>query len=116
MDTREIKLQTLRETHINGTPVDYINIYSSAWNDNPTQRPTVENIRNSLEKIQFENIFYVSIENTQSIQPKVSSIVKIWYQTQAIGDQSNENINLSDEENGQTLTDFANQEITGIDN
>ncbi|RHZ64143.1 hypothetical protein Glove_326g23 [Diversispora epigaea] len=108
-----------REKPINGTPVDYVNIYSSAWNDNPTQRPTVENIRNSLGKIQFENIFYVSNENTKSIQPKVIIIdehSQDLVSNASDWDQSNENINLSREVNDQTLTDFASQEITGIDN
>ncbi|CAG8545691.1 10875_t:CDS:2 [Diversispora eburnea] len=40
-----------RELPINGTPEDYIKIYSSAWNDNPAQRPTIENISDSLENI-----------------------------------------------------------------
>ncbi|CAG8572828.1 2079_t:CDS:2 [Diversispora eburnea] len=45
-----------REAHINKAPKDYINIYSSAWNDDPNQRPTIENIFEKLENIKLENI------------------------------------------------------------
>ncbi|CAG8553870.1 11393_t:CDS:2 [Diversispora eburnea] len=55
-----------RETPIDGTPTDYINIYSNAWDDDPIQRKSIEDIRKSLEKIQFENLFYVSNKNIQS--------------------------------------------------
>ncbi|RHZ46449.1 hypothetical protein Glove_621g15 [Diversispora epigaea] len=44
-----------REDPINETPKDYIDIYSSAWNNDPHQRPTIENIFDSLENIKLEN-------------------------------------------------------------
>ncbi|RHZ83712.1 hypothetical protein Glove_88g34 [Diversispora epigaea] len=50
---------------------DYIKIYSNSWKDNPKQRPTIENIFDSLENIQFENIYYNSNENNQYIQIEV---------------------------------------------
>ncbi|CAG8511698.1 11852_t:CDS:2 [Diversispora eburnea] len=46
-----------REKLINKTPKDYINIYSSAWKDDPNQRPTIKNIFDSLENIKLENIY-----------------------------------------------------------
>ncbi|RHZ78413.1 hypothetical protein Glove_165g3 [Diversispora epigaea] len=52
-----------REKPINETPVDYINIYSSAWEDDPNERPTIENIFDSLENIKLENIYYDSNDN-----------------------------------------------------
>ncbi|RHZ83844.1 hypothetical protein Glove_87g84 [Diversispora epigaea] len=55
-----------REKPINETPKDYINIYSSAWNNDPNQRPTIENIFDSLESIKLENIYNDS--NDQDIQ------------------------------------------------
>ncbi|CAG8525876.1 8439_t:CDS:2, partial [Diversispora eburnea] len=57
-----------REKPINGTPKDFINIYSSAWKDDPKQRPTIENIFDSLENVQFENIYNNSNENNKHIQ------------------------------------------------
>ncbi|RHZ84543.1 hypothetical protein Glove_79g43 [Diversispora epigaea] len=59
-----------RETPINGTPEDYIKIYSNAWKDNPNQRPTIEEICDSLKNIQFENR-HNSNENNQYIQMEV---------------------------------------------
>ncbi|RHZ85714.1 hypothetical protein Glove_61g1 [Diversispora epigaea] len=55
-----------REKPINGTPKDYINIYSSAWKDNPNQRPTIKNIFDSLEKIKLENIYNDSNDNQEA--------------------------------------------------
>ncbi|CAG8515019.1 8714_t:CDS:2 [Diversispora eburnea] len=58
-----------REASINGTPEDYIKIYSDAWLDDPKQRPIIEDICDSLENIQFENIYYSSTEICQSNKP-----------------------------------------------
>ncbi|RHZ84564.1 hypothetical protein Glove_79g25 [Diversispora epigaea] len=60
-----------REPPINGTPEDYIKIYSDAWKDNPNQRPTIEEICDSLENIQFESIHNNFNENNQYIQIEV---------------------------------------------
>ncbi|CAG8541283.1 10101_t:CDS:2 [Diversispora eburnea] len=57
-----------KELPINGTPENYIKIYTEAWKDDPKQRPTIENICDSLENIQFEKIYYDSNENDQFIQ------------------------------------------------
>ncbi|CAG8575861.1 9601_t:CDS:2 [Diversispora eburnea] len=46
-----------REKYINETPIDYIKIYSSAWKNDPNQRPTIENIFDSLKNIKLENIY-----------------------------------------------------------
>ncbi|RHZ46355.1 hypothetical protein Glove_624g49 [Diversispora epigaea] len=51
-----------REKPINGTPWSFVHIYSCAWNDNPIQRPTIENINNSLENIDVA-LCYNSLEN-----------------------------------------------------
>ncbi|RHZ46453.1 hypothetical protein Glove_621g11 [Diversispora epigaea] len=42
-----------REDPINETPKDYIDIYSSAWNNDPHQRPTIESIFDSLKNINY---------------------------------------------------------------
>ncbi|RHZ86021.1 hypothetical protein Glove_57g84 [Diversispora epigaea] len=65
-----------REILIQGTPLDYFKIYSCAWDQNPTQRPTIEDICNSLENIDIslENIYnspefetnFVSFNSTNS--------------------------------------------------
>ncbi|CAG8471808.1 5911_t:CDS:2, partial [Diversispora eburnea] len=56
-----------REAHINGTPKNYIKIYSSAWGFDPNQRPTIENISDSLENIKLEDIYYDS-NDIQGVQ------------------------------------------------
>ncbi|RHZ46771.1 hypothetical protein Glove_606g80 [Diversispora epigaea] len=73
LEILEMAKSGLREAPINGTSTDYINIYSEAWKDDPKQRPTIENICDSLENIQFENIYYNSNENNQYIQIEVYS-------------------------------------------
>ncbi|CAG8587505.1 165_t:CDS:2 [Diversispora eburnea] len=45
-----------REKPINGTPKDYIKIYSNAWKNDPKQWPTINYIFDSLENIKLENI------------------------------------------------------------
>ncbi|RHZ46439.1 hypothetical protein Glove_621g60 [Diversispora epigaea] len=52
-----------REAPINETPKDYINIYSSAWENDPNQRPTIKNIFDSLENINLENIYNETNDN-----------------------------------------------------
>ncbi|RHZ75971.1 hypothetical protein Glove_208g207 [Diversispora epigaea] len=60
-----------RETPINGTPLDYIKIYESAWSDDPNQRPDVERILNILENIKLENVHYNhNNDQLQKYQPR----------------------------------------------
>ncbi|CAG8495947.1 5255_t:CDS:2 [Diversispora eburnea] len=69
LEITSIVMYGKRETPINGIPEGYIKIYSNAWKDNPEQRPTIEEIRDSLIKdIQLENIYNSSNENNQHIQ------------------------------------------------
>ncbi|RHZ55700.1 hypothetical protein Glove_411g10 [Diversispora epigaea] len=56
-----------REAPINETPKDYFNIYSSAWKIDPSQRPTIKNIFDSLGNIKLENI-YDETKDNQDIQ------------------------------------------------
>ncbi|CAG8511678.1 11851_t:CDS:2 [Diversispora eburnea] len=56
-----------RETPVNKTPKDYVNIYLSAWNDDSNQRPSIENIFDSLENIELENVYDDSNDN-QDVQ------------------------------------------------
>ncbi|RHZ83908.1 hypothetical protein Glove_87g16 [Diversispora epigaea] len=54
-----------REKPINGSPKDYINIYSKAWKNDPHQRPTIENIFDSLKNIKLDNIYNDSNDNQE---------------------------------------------------
>ncbi|CAG8638247.1 5965_t:CDS:2, partial [Diversispora eburnea] len=56
-----------REKPINETPKDYIDTYTSAWENDPNKRPTIKNILDSLENIKLENIYDDSNDN-QDIQ------------------------------------------------
>lgn len=60
------KVIVSRESHINGTPIDYIDIYSNAWDGDPRKRPTIRNICDSLENIQLENSYNSSDKDIQS--------------------------------------------------
>ncbi|RHZ79893.1 hypothetical protein Glove_140g59 [Diversispora epigaea] len=55
-----------REKPINETPKDYIDIYASAWGNDPNQRPTIKNIFDSLENINLENIYNDSNDNQEA--------------------------------------------------
>ncbi|RHZ86534.1 hypothetical protein Glove_50g61 [Diversispora epigaea] len=66
LEILEMVKSGLREAPINGTPEDYIKIYSNAWKDNSKQRPTIEDIRGSLKNIQLENIYNNSNENNEN--------------------------------------------------
>ncbi|CAG8446379.1 10497_t:CDS:2 [Scutellospora calospora] len=46
-----------RESPIKGTPIDFINIYSDAWNDNSNLRPTISELHHKLDTIQLEPIY-----------------------------------------------------------
>ncbi|RHZ83941.1 hypothetical protein Glove_86g227 [Diversispora epigaea] len=65
-----------REKPINGTPKDYINIYSNAWIDDPNRRSTIKNIFDSLENIQLENVYNIPSENIQLKNDENISISK----------------------------------------
>ncbi|RHZ90178.1 hypothetical protein Glove_5g21 [Diversispora epigaea] len=120
-----------REKPINETPKDYINIYSSAWKDDPNQRPTIKSILDSLENIKLENIYYNSNDNQEayinnqsqasmdafnkdSVSFSSSFTTSNWKEVTEVSQVSIENI--KDHVLDKTLTDLANPEITGIDN
>ncbi|RHZ82440.1 hypothetical protein Glove_109g431 [Diversispora epigaea] len=125
-----------REKSINGTPKDYINIYSSAWKDDPNQRPTIKNIFDSLENIKLENTYngpndnqeaYINNQSQASMDEfrsdpmsmsiPSSSITSNWGKVTEVSQVSIKNI--KDHVSDQTLTDLTNLtnlEITGIDN
>ncbi|CAG8621562.1 2355_t:CDS:2, partial [Acaulospora colombiana] len=46
-----------RETPVDGTPLDYVNIYTSAWKDDPEQRPAIEEILELLENIKLQPVY-----------------------------------------------------------
>lgn len=46
-----------RKKPVHETPVDYISIYSSAWDDCPDNRPTIEDICKSLRNVKLDNIY-----------------------------------------------------------
>ncbi|CAG8651925.1 3593_t:CDS:2, partial [Diversispora eburnea] len=92
-----------REVPINGTPEDYIKIYSSAWNDDPTQRQTIKNIFDSLENINLENIYNDSNDNQEAFnnQSQVQLTRTQWTWTHHVPNEAND----------QTQPDLVNREI-----
>ncbi|RHZ80107.1 hypothetical protein Glove_139g45 [Diversispora epigaea] len=66
LEITKIFINGERERPINGTPEDYIIIYSNAWKDDPNQRPTIKNIFDSLENIKLENIYNDPNDNQEA--------------------------------------------------
>ncbi|RIB28352.1 kinase-like domain-containing protein [Gigaspora rosea] len=66
-----------REIPIEGTPVDFKNLYEAAWNGKPSSRPDIEEICKKLENMQLEPVYkdlfkglrleYSSFENKTEI-------------------------------------------------
>ncbi|CAG8562849.1 16914_t:CDS:2 [Dentiscutata heterogama] len=65
----------VRETPINGTPIDFVNIYCDAWNNDPILRPDIAEIRHKLNHIQLDPIHYYQTE----FELKLSMVLEIWY-------------------------------------
>ncbi|RHZ82457.1 hypothetical protein Glove_109g150 [Diversispora epigaea] len=119
-----------REQPVNGTPEDYIEIYSNAWKDNPEQRPIIEDIYDSLENIQFENIYNDSNDNQEAYINNQSQASMDVFRKDSVSFSSSFTTpnwrevtvsqvsieNIKDHVSNQTLTDLANLEKTGIDN
>ncbi|RHZ73541.1 hypothetical protein Glove_230g56 [Diversispora epigaea] len=122
-----------REIPINGTPEDYIIIYSNAWKDDPDQRPTIKNIFDSLKNIKLENIYSDLNDNQSRASMDVFSIsqasmdkfskdsvsLSSSFATSNLGEVTVSQVsieNIKDHVSDQTLTDSENLEITGIDN
>lgn len=45
-----------RERPIEGTPIDFQNLYAAAWDGSPNKRPNIEEICNKLDQIQLERV------------------------------------------------------------
>ncbi|CAG8781569.1 36526_t:CDS:2, partial [Gigaspora margarita] len=41
------------ETPIDGTPVDFLNLYFKAWDGNPVLRPTIKEVCKELDRIKL---------------------------------------------------------------
>ncbi|CAG8519554.1 24382_t:CDS:2, partial [Cetraspora pellucida] len=60
-DPTGITLQVIigkRETPVNGTPVDFMNIYCDAWNGDPNLRPSIAEIRDKLNYIRMVPVYH----------------------------------------------------------
>ncbi|CAG8485635.1 21172_t:CDS:10, partial [Cetraspora pellucida] len=47
-----------REAPFNGTPIDFLNLYTNAWNGDPNLRPSIAEIRHKLNNIKINPIYY----------------------------------------------------------
>ncbi|RIB10748.1 kinase-like domain-containing protein [Gigaspora rosea] len=60
-DQTEISLRVIagqRESPVNGTPMDFLNLYNNAWDGNPDLRPSIAEIRDKLNNIAMDKIYY----------------------------------------------------------
>ncbi|CAB5369898.1 unnamed protein product [Rhizophagus irregularis] len=55
-----------RETPVSGTPIDYINIYTECWRNNPDDRPDIQQIVSDLKLINLNTNEIKIYENTVS--------------------------------------------------
>lgn len=46
-----------KEIPVNSTPIDYIELYESAWNNDPKKRPSIEEIARSLGDIDISHVY-----------------------------------------------------------
>lgn len=58
-----------RESPINGTPVDFVNIFCNAWNSNPELRPTIAEICHKLNCIQMEPVYCSEQDINTEVEP-----------------------------------------------
>ncbi|RHZ51157.1 hypothetical protein Glove_482g29 [Diversispora epigaea] len=122
LEITKIFIKGERERPINGTPEDYIIIYSNAWKDDPNQRPTIKNIFDSLENIKLENIYNDANDNQEAYFNNQSQASTDVYITDTISSTSSfttSNLgevtvsqasieNIKDLVSDQTLTDLTN--------
>ncbi|CAG8520430.1 17983_t:CDS:1, partial [Cetraspora pellucida] len=47
-----------RESHINRTPYDFVDLYCKAWNKDPKLRPEIFTILDKLDSIQMTPVFH----------------------------------------------------------
>ncbi|CAG8615215.1 5404_t:CDS:2, partial [Gigaspora rosea] len=47
----------VREDPINGTPIDFMNLYRDAWNDDPNSRPDIDEIWHKLNLIRLSPVY-----------------------------------------------------------
>ncbi|KAF0452008.1 kinase-like domain-containing protein [Gigaspora margarita] len=61
-----------REEPINGTPIDFMNLYCDAWNGDPNSRPNIDEICHRLNSIQllpvYNSIKHTPVENNLAIE------------------------------------------------
>ncbi|RIB11724.1 kinase-like domain-containing protein [Gigaspora rosea] len=64
-DVAEIILDLIsgkRETPINGTPIEFMNLYCDAWNGDPSSRPNIDEIYHKLNSIQIDSVYHSALE------------------------------------------------------
>ncbi|CAG8660565.1 6342_t:CDS:2 [Funneliformis caledonium] len=54
-DIASAVVQGKREAPINGSPPEYVAIYQMAWNNQPKKRPTINKIRDDLDKLSIQS-------------------------------------------------------------
>ncbi|RHZ81621.1 hypothetical protein Glove_117g533 [Diversispora epigaea] len=129
LDIYRMVISGEREKPINKTPKDYIDIYSSAWEDKPNQRPTIKNIFDSLENIKLENIYNNSNDNqAYTNNQSQASMNKFIKDSISFSSFTASNLgevmevsqcsieNTKDHVSDKLLTDLENPETTGIYN
>ncbi|CAG8457382.1 10675_t:CDS:10 [Cetraspora pellucida] len=72
--THDISLRVIkgeRETPVNGSPLDFINLYRDAWDDDPNKRPNTNEIRDRLKDMNLTPVYHnvLSLSDPQILEP-----------------------------------------------
>ncbi|CAB5335587.1 unnamed protein product [Rhizophagus irregularis] len=65
--------QGFRETPIPDTPIDYLNIYTDCWNNEPDNRPTINHVVSKLNEIILKNSKNTMIIEDSSLMDSLSN-------------------------------------------
>ncbi|KAF0545757.1 kinase-like protein [Gigaspora margarita] len=65
---REICFNSIREKIVEGTPIIYLNIYQECWENDPDIRPTMDQVYDSLKKINLNSpVFQIASSSNISL-------------------------------------------------
>ncbi|CAG8758763.1 14539_t:CDS:2, partial [Acaulospora colombiana] len=80
LETIRIIAGGLREEHVGGTPLDYIEIYKNAWQDDPTRRVTIGEIQSNLKNVRLKPVYeYTSnVNNAKMVDSSTSDMMSLY--------------------------------------
>ncbi|KAF0539143.1 kinase-like domain-containing protein [Gigaspora margarita] len=76
----------VRETPVEGSPPEYIKIYTDCWHDDPESRPDIQHVVFNLKNLNFDNgqITNIIAQNSNALKAQKSILVNQDYQIEQI--------------------------------